>query len=243
MGTMSNPHVVREEYASEASHDTRASAFQSYLKGENAKSVALEIVVALKPKRVLDVGCGDGGFIRDVAARTGAKVHAMDISPRMVELASAKGAAATVGDIERLPFADGEFDCVVANWMLYHVEDLGRGLSEVARVLRDDGAFVASTVGEENLAAVWDLVGHTGTRDYSFTRENGGDRLRLHFDEVEMRPVDAEMVFPDREAVVRYAAATIANPGLGDRVPEFEGPFPAMSRQGVFVSRRPQARQ
>ena len=41
---------------------------------------------------------------------------------------AARGVDAHVGDVQELPFADGAFDCVVANWMLYHVPDLDRGL-------------------------------------------------------------------------------------------------------------------
>ncbi len=45
----------------------------------------------------------------------------------MVELTRARGVEAVVGDVQDLPFADGQFDCVVAAWMLYHVPDLDRG--------------------------------------------------------------------------------------------------------------------
>ena len=60
----------------------------------------------------------------------------VDVSPRMVELARARGVDARVGDVQELPFDDGSFDCAVAAWMLFHVPDLDRGLAELARVLR-----------------------------------------------------------------------------------------------------------
>ena len=43
---------------------------------------------------------------------------AVDQSERMVELASARGVDACVGDVQELPFADESFDCAVAAWML-----------------------------------------------------------------------------------------------------------------------------
>ena len=46
------------------------------------------------------------------------------------------GVDARVGDVQDLPFEDGEFDCAVAAWMLYHVPDVERALAELARVLR-----------------------------------------------------------------------------------------------------------
>ena len=49
----------------------------------------------------------------------------------MVELTKARGVDVHLADVQSLPFADGEFDCVAANWVLYHVPDLDRGLSEL----------------------------------------------------------------------------------------------------------------
>jgi SAM-dependent methyltransferase len=49
-----------------------------------------------------------------------AKVVAIDQSERMVELTQARGVEAHVGDVQELGFAEGEFDCAVAAWMLFH---------------------------------------------------------------------------------------------------------------------------
>jgi SAM-dependent methyltransferase len=45
-------------------------------------------------------------------------------------------------DCERLPFADGSFDCVVSSWTLCSIEDVSRALGEVYRVLRPGGRFL-----------------------------------------------------------------------------------------------------
>ena len=50
-------------------------------------------------------------------------------------------------DIQDIPFADHEFDAVIANMMLYHVPDLQKGLREVKRVLKPDGTFYCATYG------------------------------------------------------------------------------------------------
>ena len=54
-------------------------------------------------------------------------------------------------DIQDIPYAEGEFDAVIANMMLYHVPDLNRGLSEVRRVLKKDGTFYCATYGEHGI--------------------------------------------------------------------------------------------
>ena len=60
-----------------------------------------------------------GELAERVARELGAEVVAIDISPRIVEIACGRGVDARMGDVQALPFADGEFDCVVANWVLY----------------------------------------------------------------------------------------------------------------------------
>jgi ubiquinone/menaquinone biosynthesis C-methylase UbiE len=131
---------------------------------------------------VLEVGCGWGELAQRVADELGAQVVAVDSSPRMVELARERGVDAQVADVQELPFDNGTFDCVAANWMLYHVSDLNRGLAEIARVLRSGGRLVAATNGLQHLAELWSLVGRDRAAEPSrFFAENGESWLRAHF--------------------------------------------------------------
>src|SRR5262249_26806624 len=70
----------------------------------------------------------------------------------------ARGIDARVGDVQDLPFDEGEFDVAVAAWMLYHVPDLDRGLAELARVLKPEGVLVAVTNSVEHLQELWTLA-------------------------------------------------------------------------------------
>ena len=49
----------------------------------------------------------------------------------MVELTREARRGRAVGDVQELSFGDGEFDVVVAAWMLYHVPDIERALDEI----------------------------------------------------------------------------------------------------------------
>jgi SAM-dependent methyltransferase len=69
------------------------------------------------------------------------------LSPQMAELARRRGVDARVGDVQGLPVAGGEFDCVLAAWMLYHVPDLDRALSDAA--VR---AYVSASITRAHLA-------------------------------------------------------------------------------------------
>ena len=142
MTRLDDPELVAREYADDARLRKRASAYTGVATGIDARETAMAAIRDLAPSRVLEVGCGWGELAEWIQRDTGAEVVAVDLSPRMVELARERGVDARVADVQELPFADGEFDLVVAAWMLYHVPDLDRGLTELARVLRPGGRLV-----------------------------------------------------------------------------------------------------
>ncbi|MFE1320422.1 class I SAM-dependent methyltransferase [Kitasatospora phosalacinea] len=90
--------------------------------------------------RVLDVGTGPGTVAAAAGAR-GAEVTAVDAEPSMLELARrhAPQACAVLATLPELPFPDGEFDAVVANFVLNHVGRPLLALAELRRVLRPGG--------------------------------------------------------------------------------------------------------
>lgn len=71
--------------------------------------------------------------------------------PGAIRLALAPPAS-VVADEDRLPFADGVFDLVVAVGGLVSVSDLPGALAQIRRVLRPDGLFIAAFAGGMTLA-------------------------------------------------------------------------------------------
>jgi len=132
--TLDDPASVREQYATEERLEARR-AFYRGAEGDDPRELAFAAVAEVDPRVVLEVGCGPGEAAERVARELGARVTSVDISPRMVELTRARGVDAAVADVQQLPFDDGSFDCVLAQWMLFHVPDLDRGLAEIVRVL------------------------------------------------------------------------------------------------------------
>lgn len=234
---LDNPLLVRWEYASEERLAKRNEMNRSLLDGPNPEEVAFAAVAEVRPKRLLDVGCGPGELTQRFVDELGADVCALDVSPRMVELTKARGIDAQVADAERLPFGDREFDCVFAGWVLYHVPALEQAIAECARVLRPGGRLVATTYDEANMAELWSLIQGVGPRDpLTFGRGNGADLLRRHFSRVEQRDVETTVVFPDTRTMREFVAATIDRAHLAPMVPEIEGPFRATSLHAVFVA-------
>lgn len=231
----SDPELVRREYASETGLLARRSAYGDTT-GPDAREVAFQAVADVSPRAVLEVGCGPGELAARIQTELEADVRAIDISPRMVELARGRGVDAGVGDVQELPFADASFDCAVAAWMLYHVEDLDRALAELARVLRLGGRLVAVTNHWDHLQEVLDLVGARRWPDASFRGDDALRWLSRHFRDVEERDASGTVTFADREAVVDYVRNSIVFTDRADAVPPLAEPLVARRRTVVLVA-------
>jgi ubiquinone/menaquinone biosynthesis C-methylase UbiE len=95
-------------------------------------------------QRLLEVGCGMGTDLLQFA-RGGARVTAVDLTPRSIEISrrhlSLYGASGefALADCETLPFADESFDVAYSNGVLHHTPDTAGAVREIHRVLRPGG--------------------------------------------------------------------------------------------------------
>jgi 2-polyprenyl-6-hydroxyphenyl methylase/3-demethylubiquinone-9 3-methyltransferase len=93
--------------------------------------------------RLLDLGCGDGRLLADLA-HDGARVVGADRSGLALERARQSHPGMeliSLGEDGRLPFKDASFDAVVCLQVLQHVVDLQQLLSEVRRILTPGGSL------------------------------------------------------------------------------------------------------
>jgi ubiquinone/menaquinone biosynthesis C-methylase UbiE len=104
------------------------------------------------PGRLLDVACGPGVVTAALAPKA-ASVVAFDATGKMIEKAKARcvqaglrNVAFEIGDAEKLPFADAEFDGAVTRAALHHFADPQRAIKEMFRVLRPGGVMVIADV-------------------------------------------------------------------------------------------------
>lgn len=97
----------------------------------------------LRGKAVLDIACGAGEWLGELARR-GAQGSGIDISSRAVELARARLPDADIreGVAEALPFPDGLFDLVTCMGSLEHFLDQPGALREMRRVATPRGRFL-----------------------------------------------------------------------------------------------------
>jgi SAM-dependent methyltransferase len=228
---LDDPQVVRAQYASEAGLAARKAGYR-FAEGPDPREVAFQAIAEARPRRILEVGCGEGELAERMLNELGAEVVAVDQSERMVELTAARDVDARVGDVQNLPFADGEFDVAVAAWMLFHVRDIDRALSELARVVRPGGRLVAVTNGVEHLRELYELLG-AARRQFTFSAEQAESDLSRRFARVERRDASGWIAFPDRATVQAFVDAFII---LRGELPPFDGGLRVWRAPVVFVA-------
>ncbi len=238
--SVNDPETVREEYESEERFLARRLGTWAELVGPLVEDETVEAVFEGMPSRVLDVGCGTGDVTERLLRDAGVTVVALDLSLRMARLTRVLGLNAVQATIEALPVGDGEFDCVLANRVLYHLPDLDGGLAEIARVLRPGGRLVAVTYSQRHLEELFDIVGYSPIAS-TFSAETVAQDLGSRFVAVERRSITGRATFPDVRSIAGYLAAygAFSEMDLASRLGAARAPLAAHYRHAVFVACKP----
>ena len=211
----------RPLYETEAPLSSRVGAFRQHLVVDSTsrrlfRDVTQEIA---GHSPVADIGCGVGVPLLPVGPTVMDRldVIAGDISLRQLqsirEGESGPRRNLLQFDATRLPFRSESFGAAVARHMLYHVRDPRLAAAEAARVIRDDGLFVATTnssssrpeLQNAHTKAVADLGGRLVERmSTNFDAESGGRKLSASFLEVRAEPWSGVLAFPTVGAVLDY---------------------------------------
>ena len=190
---------------------------------------------SLAGKRVLELGCGSGGFWQSLLPRwSNCALTLTDISQEILSsaehrLAPLSNLAASLEfetlDFNQLATLEGPFDVVIANHNLFYAQQLDELLASVARLLAPDGLLICSTVGQDHLhelAALLrlkqqDLPWGAETWAHCFGLENGGAILQRHFQQVDQFEYDNSLHVNSAEPVMAYLLKTMKS-GLAEWV-------------------------
>lgn len=170
-------YLVKQQYRDASQLSARLALHDHFSRNKYGfHRWAFDQFTLMPQMKVLEVGCGPGWLWLRNAERLppNLTLTISDLSPGMVE--NAKGNLAElpqpiryeVFDAQEIPLADGYFDVVIANHMLFHVPDRPKALAEFVRVLKPGGHFFASTLGNK--------TGGRGIRDWMAKADPNLDR-------------------------------------------------------------------
>lgn len=203
---------------------------------------------------ILEIGCGTGELWKECADRLpeGWALTLTDLSDGMLDaawrnlLVIKRGIKFEKMDTQSIPHADKTFDAVIANHMLYHVPDRKKALMEIWRVLKDDGVLFASTLGENYMHEMWDVLERIGNVKRhvvtsAFNFENGQAQLQEFFPRVELANYPDSLRVTDVDAMMAYIRSMSSTADLqedGFRSIEREL-VEAVQKNGEFFIKKP----
>ena len=186
--------------------------------------------------RLLELGCGNGKLWQenriDLRNR---EIFLSDISEGMVEEVRNKLGTdfnCIVADAEKIPFKDKYFDTIIANHVLFYLNDLNLGLKEISRVLRPNGILYCSTYGKNHMKEITEIVQSFDSRinlsNYSlydiFGLENGESILSKYFSNIQRMDYRDSLEITESKPLIDYIMSCHGNQNeiLGSRLNEFK---------------------
>ena len=109
--------------------------------GQDRRLALIHKYAPLEGKRILDVGCGLGMYVKKMRAFS-QEVYGVDIDQEKVAEASQTLPNIYLAPAEKLPFPDGFFDLVLLHEVIEHVEDDRQAIREAHRVSKEGGRIV-----------------------------------------------------------------------------------------------------
>lgn len=208
--------TVKKQYANADSLNTRISIHDKYSTNKMGFGRWIfsnyEIHTGMN---ILELGCGTGDMWKgqDSIINSCSSIILSDFSEGMLETAKANLAGCKridykVINIEKIPYENNTFDVVIANMMLYHVPNLNKALTEVRRVLKDDGTFYSATYGEhgiiEYLSKILAPYGVNNNINKNFTLQNGLRILSGFFKKVKMLEYNDSLAVTNIDDMIDY---------------------------------------
>ncbi len=186
--------------------------------------------------RLLELGCGNGKLWQenriDLRNR---EIFLSDISEGMVEEVRNKLGTdfnCIVADAEKIPFKDEYFDSIIANHVLFYLNDLDLGLKEIRRVLKPKGILYCSTYGKNHMKEITEIVQNFDSRinlsNHSlydiFGLENGESILKEYFFNIQRMDYKDSLEITESKPLIDYIMSCHGNQNeiLGPRLNEFK---------------------
>ena len=270
LNLMSDEEKIKDQYVTSDNLERRISIY-AYGTAEESWSKWVFMQMHIKEgERILELGCGTGMLWHDNIHNLPEGLHLTltDRSEGMLEKTKNNLRAYQdileekkitieyqIMDADRLMLPSGEFDCVIANHMLYHVKEREFCLQKIAKALKSGGRLCCATIGNGHLQEMHEMVAGFDARidmpsrniTEGFRLENGREQLEKVFTKVERTDYRNDLLVDDAAAIYNYvksypgnAAYVLEERGeelmelLQNRIKE-EGVIYIKGRTGIFV--------
>lgn len=188
---------------------------------KTAHNHMLKDILSIEPEmKVIELGTGPGFFwtIHDLNIPDDSTVILSDISEDILYETEANlmnmnhNFSFEKIDAMNISYPDDYFDIVIANHVLYHVEDIYIALSEIKRILKPGGTFYSSTLGKNNFIELEEIFLKYNA-DFSekfnfhkrkFLMDNGREILEKYFSSVDIYRFEDKKEIPDFNSLYDY---------------------------------------
>lgn len=214
MSKIVNNFWLKKQYANDSNLNARARLHQLYnVNQQPLQEWFFEQISLPNNARILELGCGNGSLWEEHIDKldSNAKLTMTDYSSGMVDIVREKFSnnskiSFEIADAQNLTFSSQSFDIVIANHTLHHVNNIDLAISEIARVLKPNGVFYATTNGTKGLENYfYEIIQKISPTNRAFSEplpfnlENAHNLLSRHFLKI------AKTYFPNSLSITSFA--------------------------------------
>lgn len=250
---------LKNQYQNATNISSRISLHSVYSKNKQGWFPWIFEQCSLKPgMKILELGCGNGSLWvenYDCIPKE-ISITLSDVSNGM--LRDARRAVEEINsndsrfsfkviDAQKIPFESESFDLVVANHVLFYVDDIDSACREIKRVLAPNGVFICSTYSEEHMKEISQLVTDFDDRIVlsadklyeRFGKNNGKGLLQPYFSSVEWREYEDFLMVTEPEPLVSYVLSCHGNQNqfIIDHFKEFRSFVKKKTDKGFYITK------
>ena len=228
----SNPqHLKEQQYNNADKLSARIRLHENYSTSkESIPKLIFDLMLQEIPSKahILEIGTGRGDLWAENTHRIPDDwtITLTDLSAGMVEDNKshlgkwAERMRYDVVDAMDIPYPDNSFDVVLANYMLYHVPDRARAISEFRRVLKPDGILFAATNGNNHMKTLYVFAQHIDEVtqwetlvEKTFGLQNGTGQLMPYFTDIRMVQFINDLWIPSAQPIIDYIESMVTIDG------------------------------
>jgi malonyl-CoA O-methyltransferase len=215
--------MVRDKFSSAAERYEKLAFIQNGVRNDFFETLHIKDGSA-----ILDVGCGTGVLLRDIARLNPSGVNVgVDPARGMVEMARRNGPGSLIvqTDAGHLPFKPGSFDLIISSSSYQWAVDLNRAFESARGVLKPWGSFQAALFGRKTLQELFDSLDAASVKADKWSRGHRLPRAKnvwlaldwAKFRDVSVHAEERTVVFHDLWSILVWLKSVGAN-ALGRRV-------------------------